>query len=73
MAAVVVVVAVCVCAGTPSHLQLCPALPPQHKAVEFATACGAATCTKPGAIGAQPTLAEAEALLAAKGAGGVGG
>jgi fructokinase len=34
--------------------------------VEFATACGAFTCTKPGAIGAQPTAAEAEALLAEK-------
>ncbi|GAB4823544.1 hypothetical protein N2152v2_010590 [Parachlorella kessleri] len=37
-----------------------------RRAVEFATACGAATCTKPGAIGAQPTVAEVEQLLAAK-------
>lgn len=37
------------------------------RGVEFATACGAFTCTKPGAIGAQPTVAEAEALLAARG------
>jgi fructokinase len=34
-----------------------------QKAVEFATACGAFTCTKPGAIGAQPTLEEAQQLL----------
>ncbi|EFN55549.1 hypothetical protein CHLNCDRAFT_134013 [Chlorella variabilis] len=34
-----------------------------RRGVEFATACGAFTCTKPGAIGAQPTVAEAEALL----------
>ena len=40
-----------------------------RRAVEFATACGAFTCTRPGAIGAQPTVAEAEALLA----GGRGG
>ncbi|PSC74999.1 Haloalkane dehalogenase [Micractinium conductrix] len=39
-----------------------------RRGVEFATACGAFTCTKPGAIGAQPTVAEAEALLAARGA-----
>jgi fructokinase len=38
-----------------------------RRAVEFATACGAATCTKPGAIGAQPTVAEVEQLLAAQG------
>lgn len=36
-----------------------------HRAVQFATACGAATCTKPGAIGSQPTVKEAEALLQA--------
>ena len=34
-----------------------------HKAVEFATACGAATCTKPGAIDAQPYVDEAVKLL----------
>ena len=34
-----------------------------RRAVQFATACGAATCTRAGAIGAQPTAAEAEALL----------
>ena len=47
-----------------------PALRPPvqlRRGVEFATACGAFTCTKPGAIGAQPTVAEAEALLAEKG------
>lgn len=38
-----------------------------HRAVQFATACGAATCTKPGAIGSQPTVKEAEALLQAAG------
>ena len=38
-----------------------------RRAVQFATACGAATCTKPGAIGAQPTLQEVEALLAQHG------
>lgn len=38
-----------------------------RRGVEFATACGAFTCTKPGAIDAQPTAAEAEALLADKG------
>lgn len=34
-----------------------------HKAVQFATACGAATCTKPGAIDAQPNLQDIETLL----------
>lgn len=34
-------------------------------AVQFATACGAATCKKAGAIDAQPTLHEVEELLAA--------
>ena len=34
-----------------------------HKGVQFATACGAATCTKPGAIDAQPNLEDVEALL----------
>lgn len=34
-----------------------------RRAVQFATACGAFTCTKPGAIGAQPTVAEAEAMV----------
>ena len=34
-----------------------------HKAVEFATGCGAATCTKPGAIDAQPSLDEVYAIL----------
>lgn len=43
-----------------------------RRGVEFATACGAFTCTKPGAIGAQPTAAEAEALLSAQGAGAGG-
>ncbi|KAL4432540.1 hypothetical protein ABPG77_000477 [Micractinium sp. CCAP 211/92] len=43
-----------------------------RRGVEFATACGAFTCTKPGAIGAQPTAAEAEALLASQGAGAGG-
>ena len=38
-----------------------------QRAVQFATACGAATCTKPGAIDAQPTVQEAEALLQAAG------
>lgn len=33
------------------------------RAVQFATACGAATCLKPGAIDAQPTVQEAEKLL----------
>jgi hypothetical protein len=37
-----------------------------HEAVVFASACGALTCTKPGAIGAQPTLEECEKLFAAK-------
>lgn len=37
------------------------------RAVEFATACGAATCTKPGAIGSQPTVQEAEILLESAG------
>lgn len=37
-----------------------------HKAVQFATACGAATCTKPGAINAQPTLHDIETLLGAQ-------
>ena len=34
------------------------------EAVRFATACGAFTCTGPGAIGSQPTPADAEKLLA---------
>jgi fructokinase len=34
-----------------------------HRAVEFATACGAATCIRPGAIDAQPTVQEVEHLL----------
>jgi sugar/nucleoside kinase (ribokinase family) len=34
-------------------------------AVAFAAATGALTCTRPGAIGSQPELAEVEALLAA--------
>lgn len=34
-----------------------------QRAVQFATACGAATCLKPGAIDAQPTVQEAEKLL----------
>jgi fructokinase len=38
-----------------------------QRAVQFATACGAATCTKPGAIDSQPTVQEAEALLQAAG------
>lgn len=33
------------------------------RAVQFATACGAGTCLRPGAIDAQPTVQEAEALL----------
>ena len=32
-------------------------------AVEFAAACGAFTCSKPGAIAAQPTLEEARTLM----------
>jgi fructokinase len=36
-------------------------------AVAFATACGAFTCTRPGAIDAQPTVQEAEELLAKQG------
>ena len=32
-------------------------------AVEFAAACGGFTCSKPGAISAQPTLEEAQALM----------
>lgn len=34
-----------------------------RRAVQFATACGAATCLRPGAIDAQPTVAVAESLL----------
>lgn len=34
-----------------------------HKAVRFATACGAATCMNPGAIDSQPTLEQVENLL----------
>lgn len=58
----------------PAACSTLPLLPPSthhlqlRRGVEFATACGAFTCTKPGAIGAQPTVAEAEALLAARGA-----
>lgn len=33
-------------------------------AIRFATACGAFTCMGPGAIGSQPTVADAERLLA---------
>ncbi len=33
------------------------------RAVEFGTACGAFTTTKPGAIDAQPTRADAESLI----------
>lgn len=33
------------------------------RAVQFATGCGAFTCTKPGAIDAQPTVADVERLL----------
>ena len=53
----------------PCHAALPPPRPcplQLRRGVEFATACGAFTCTKPGAIGAQPTAAEAEALLAEK-------
>ena len=32
-------------------------------AVEFAAACGGFTCSKPGAIAAQPTLEEAHTLM----------
>ena len=32
-------------------------------AVEFAAACGGFTCSKPGAIAAQPTLEEAKNLM----------
>ena len=32
-------------------------------AVEFAAACGGFTCSKPGAIAAQPTLEEAKSLM----------
>lgn len=39
------------------------------EAVYFATACGAFTTTGAGAIAAQPTLTQAEALLAAERAG----
>jgi fructokinase len=35
-----------------------------HDAVLFAAATGALTCTRPGAIGSQPTLEEVEALAA---------
>lgn len=38
-----------------------------HRAVQFATACGAATCLRPGAIDAQPTVQEVEQLLQAAG------
>lgn len=34
-----------------------------RSAVEFAAACGAFTCSKPGAIAAQPTLEEARELM----------
>ena len=40
------------------------------RAVRFATACGAFTCTRPGAIDAQPTVAQAEALLQEAGLNG---
>ena len=32
-------------------------------AVEFAAACGGFTCSKPGAIAAQPTLEDAQTLM----------
>ena len=32
-------------------------------AVEFAAACGGFTCSKPGAIAAQPSLEEAQTLM----------
>jgi hypothetical protein len=35
-----------------------------REAVVFGAATGALTCTRPGAIGAQPTLDEVEALVA---------
>jgi sugar/nucleoside kinase (ribokinase family) len=35
-----------------------------HDAVVFACASGALTCTRPGAIAAQPTLQECERLFA---------
>jgi fructokinase len=38
-----------------------------ERAVRFATACGAATCTGAGAIDPQPTAAQAEALLRKQG------
>jgi fructokinase len=34
-----------------------------HEAVAFASASGALTCTRPGAIAAQPTLQEVEQLF----------
>lgn len=34
-----------------------------HKAVDFATACGAFTTTQPGGIDAQPSREQAEELL----------
>jgi len=34
-----------------------------RSAVEFAAACGGFTCSKPGAIAAQPTLEEAKTLM----------
>ncbi len=34
-----------------------------HKAVDFATACGAFTTTRPGGIDAQPSQEQAENLL----------
>jgi fructokinase len=36
-----------------------------QKSIEFATACGASTCTKPGAIDAQPTVEDIQKLLRA--------
>jgi len=38
-----------------------------RRAVQFATACGAVTCMRPGAIDAQPTVSQAEKLLAEAG------
>lgn len=63
--------AACCASSMLTLLAPCPAPPRQpaqlRRGVEFATACGAFTCTKPGAIDAQPTAADAEALLADKG------
>lgn len=50
-------------AGGPERLAADPSL--LRAAVRFGAATGALTCQRPGAIGAQPTLEEVEALLAA--------